>query len=176
MHLAAKTLCGALVLAGAACEQSPLTITANPAEMALRANVVPGTLPALAQEVRRTTARFNSVEQAMRAGYEVDTHCVASPAGGMGYHYPNLSLIDPVFDARNPETLLYARDRSGQLRLVAVEYVVVDVGQPTPTFDGQAFDVGGSPLPLPHWTLHVWIFEENSNGLFAPFNPAVSCP
>jgi hypothetical protein len=44
--------------------------------------------------------------------------------------------------------------------LVAVEYIVIDVGQPAPT----------------HWSLHVWLWKDNPNGLFAAFNPDVSCP
>ena len=27
----------------------------------------------------------------------------------------------------------------------------------------------------PHYDRHVWIYRENPNGVFAPFNPAVSC-
>jgi len=27
----------------------------------------------------------------------------------------------------------------------------------------------------PHYDLHVWLFRDNPNGQFAPFNPNVSC-
>jgi hypothetical protein len=27
----------------------------------------------------------------------------------------------------------------------------------------------------PHYDLHVWVFRQNPNGAFEPFNPAVSC-
>ena len=27
----------------------------------------------------------------------------------------------------------------------------------------------------PHYDRHVWIYRENPNGVFAPFNPKVSC-
>jgi hypothetical protein len=27
----------------------------------------------------------------------------------------------------------------------------------------------------PHFDRHVWIYRENRNGMFAQFNPAVSC-
>jgi hypothetical protein len=27
----------------------------------------------------------------------------------------------------------------------------------------------------PHFDRHVWIYRDNPNGVFAPFNPAVSC-
>jgi hypothetical protein len=56
-----------------------------------------------------------------------------------------------------------------------VEYIVINVGQPAPTFGGQAFDVGGTPVPVPHWSLHVWLWKDNPSGQFAAFNPDVSC-
>jgi hypothetical protein len=27
----------------------------------------------------------------------------------------------------------------------------------------------------PHYDRHIWLFRENPNGMFAQFNPAVSC-
>jgi hypothetical protein len=27
----------------------------------------------------------------------------------------------------------------------------------------------------PHFDRHVWIYRDNPNGVFAPFNPAVTC-
>jgi hypothetical protein len=27
----------------------------------------------------------------------------------------------------------------------------------------------------PHFDRHVWIYRDNPNGVFAPYNPAVSC-
>jgi hypothetical protein len=126
----------------------------------------------LANRVRAATARFHSQAQAAAAGYGQESPCIAHPsAGGMGYHWINIPLVDPAFDAGRPEAILYDEDG----KLVGVEYIVINAGQTAPTFGGQAFDVGGAPLPVPHWTLHVWLFEENSSGLFAPFNPAVVC-
>jgi hypothetical protein len=134
----------------------------------------------LAQAVTAATSRYHSTTQATKAGYLQDTHCVASPAGGMGYHWANPPLIDPVFDPFQPEVVLYEADAQGNLKLVAVEYVVVNVGQPAPTFGGQPFDVGGAPpleqQNIPHWTLHVWLHKTNPSGLFAKFNPTVTCP
>ena len=125
----------------------------------------------LAIQVRAATARFHSKAQAAAAGYAEASPCVASPAGGMGYHWVNGPLVDPVFDPNNPEAILYGPDG----KLIAVEYIVINVGQPAPTFAGQAFDVGGSPVPVAHWTLHAWLYERNSTGLFSAFNPAVVC-
>ena len=132
---------------------------------------------ALLKELHGVASRFHSTKQAENAGYASDPHCVEVPGlGGMGHHWVNQSLVDPVFDPLNPEALLYAPDKNGNMRLIAVEYIVINTGQTAPTFDGQAFDVGGSPVPVPHWTLHVWFAKPNPSGLFAPFNPDVDCP
>ena len=93
----------------------------------------------------------------------------------MGVYWLRESLVDPLFDPLHPETLLFAPGPNGKPKLVAVEYIVIDVGQPAPRFGGQAFDIGGAPPPVPHWSLHVWLWEDNPSGLFAAFNPDVSC-
>lgn len=130
----------------------------------------------LLKSVRAATAKFHSTTQAIMAGHEADEHCVSVPGlGGMGFHWVNPSLVDPVFDPLKPEAVLYATGPGGQLRLIALEYIVINVGQPRPSFGDQLFDIGGAPVPVPHWTLHVWLYETNPSGMFAPFNPNVSC-
>lgn len=131
----------------------------------------------LLKSVRQATSRFNSTNQAVQAGYLPDDHCVSHPTlGAMGYHWVKPSLVDPVFDPLQPEVMLYATGPGGNLRLVAVEYLVINVGQPRPMFDSQAFTIGGAPLPVAHWSLHVWLHENNPSGMFMPFNPNVTCP
>jgi len=131
----------------------------------------------LIRSVRAATSRFHSTTQAIMAGYEVDDHCVSVPGlGGMGYHWANQTLVDPVFDPLKPEVVLYARGSDGELRLVALEYIVINVGQPRPSFGDQLFDIGGTPVPVSHWSLHVWLYENNPSGMFIPFNPNISCP
>jgi hypothetical protein len=123
-------------------------------------------------QVRRATARFHSIEQAFRAGYGRNEHCV----GAMGMHWGNRNLVDPHFEPEHPEVLLYEPRPNGQPRLVGVEYVVINVGQPRPSFDGYLFDINGSPVVQgPHWTLHVWLHQDNPLGMFEPYNPTVSC-
>jgi hypothetical protein len=110
-------------------------------------------------------------------GDVADPVCVEVPGlGGMVHHWVNTTLVDPVFDPTNPEVMLYAPDKHGKMKLVAVEYMVINTGQPAPTFAGQVFDVGGTPVPVAHWSLHVWLGEPNPQGLFAPFNPNIECP
>ena len=91
----------------------------------------------------------------------------------------SIGLILPwlirFFDPLKPEVVLYATGSGGNLRLVAVEYIVINVGQPAPMFGDQPFNVGGTPVPVPHWSLHVWLYENNPSGIFVPFNPNISC-
>src|SRR5206468_7217751 len=103
--------------------------------------VVGGVLAATAPQdavslVRQVTAKYHDVNVAKADGYELGyvngsgtriiTGCIANPtAGVMGYHYFNKRLIDDdVVDVEHPEGLVYINDADGQLRLVAVEYVV----------------------------------------------------
>ena len=132
----------------------------------------------LLKVVRQATARFHSTRQAERAGYAESPHCVMNVEGteGMGYHWVNEGLVDPVFDPTQPEALLYEPDKNGNLKLIGVEYIVINVDQQHPHFGSHAFDVGGTPIPADHWSLHVWLYKENPSGFFAPFNPNVTCP
>lgn len=134
-------------------------------------------LEELLKSVRQATSRFHSTTQAIKAEYEPDEHCVSVPGlGGMGYHWVNQDLVDPNFDPLKPEALLYASGPGGNLRLVGLEYIVIDTKQPRPMFAGKLFDIGGTPVPVDHYSLHVWLYEENPSGLFVPFNPNITCP
>ena len=130
----------------------------------------------LEKAVHAATARFHSLKQAEKAGYVPFGPCVAIAIGGMGHHYLNMNLVDGTFDPLNPEALVYAPDKHGNLKLAAVEYVVLNTGQGAPTFAGQAFDEGGAPIELEHWTLHAWLHQPNPTGTFMPWNPDVTCP
>jgi hypothetical protein len=92
----------------------------------------------LLKDVRRATARFHSTTAAVMAGYQPDNHCVSVPGlGGMGYHWVNPLLVDTQFDPLKPEVVLYATGPGGNLRLVAIEYIVVNNGQARPMFGDQ---------------------------------------
>jgi hypothetical protein len=137
------------------------------------------------QAVKAATARYNSVEQALKDGYVGDPFCVSSPAGGMGYHYVNEELMaDDALDPARPEILVYAPKANGSLELVAVEYWKRDAdgslltSGDRPSLFGQPFDgpmPGHTPTMPVHYDLHVWIYEDNPAGTFTAFNPDVSC-
>ena len=138
------------------------------------------------------TARFHSTTQATNAGYGpfpagVPLHdCISSfnNTGAMGFHWVNGALLTPDLDPTTPEVLVYAPDRHGNLHLAALEYVVFksdwDAAHPgtTPMLFGQMFMDSGYPnrYQIPQfYALHVWLWKYNPSGLFAPFNPNVSC-
>ncbi|HEX2195091.1 MAG TPA: hypothetical protein VHK63_09080 [Candidatus Limnocylindria bacterium] len=145
-----------------------------------------GPLPRTWREVRAAVARYHSFEQAMRDGYTVEGEpCVASPDGTMGIHAINPPLMsDEEIDPLRPEILLYVEKANGKLELVGVEYWKADADGDLATA-GDRPSVLGQPLdgPMPghnpfmpvHYDLHVWVAAEHPTGLFAPFNPALSC-
>lgn len=135
--------------------------------------------------LRKATARYHDVDVALADGYLSDPHCVAAPPGGMGRHYVNPDNMDLVIDPSRPEALLYEPTGDGSLRLVAAEFLVHGDGwdeanASPPTFAGEEFDPPADRTamdpPGPFYTLHVWIWKHNPSGMFAPFNPRVSCP
>jgi hypothetical protein len=139
----------------------------------------PATLP---EVVRQATAQFKDVTKAK--GYALLHGCVSGPQeGAMGIHYANGALVgDGELDATKPEALLY-EPKDGKLQLVAVEYVVIadawNAKHPAPpVLMGQLFNYVGAPnrygLPA-FYELHVWAWKNNSDGMFADWNPSVSC-
>jgi hypothetical protein len=144
-------------------------------------------------QVRRATAAFHRVDKAAEAGYELGwvngsgvrivAGCVSHPtAGAMGYHYFNAALMaDDTVDLRRPEVLVYAPAADGDLKLVAVEWVARSA-QSNPPGVSQAPSVLGMemhilvPPPGPaFYLMHAWVWAENPAGMFADWNPDVSC-
>jgi len=93
-------------------------------------------------------------------------------------------------DFRNPAILIYEPQADGSLELVAVENLVFRQAwhaaghRELPAFHGVAYDtmaddpateVDEAHLFEPHYDRHVWIYRANPNGVFAPFNPNVTC-
>jgi hypothetical protein len=142
--------------------------------------------------VRAATARFHNIATAEAAGYQLPAagvplhECIMSldGKGGMGFHYINSSLLDAKVQATRPESVIYAPDSHGKLRLVAVEYVVFQSdwvaahGQTTPKLFGRKFMLVAAPnrynIPA-FFELHAWIWHANPAGMFEDFNPTVSC-
>jgi len=144
------------------------------------------------QTAKAATSRFHDLSVAGAAGFgqppaPAPLHfCISSldNTGAMGFHYINGANLDNVLDPALPEVLVYAPDKHGRLKLAALEYVIfqsawfADHAQGTmPMLFGQDFmpnDGTRFQIP-PFFALHVWLFQDNPSGMFAPFNPNVSC-
>ena len=142
-------------------------------------------------ELRAATAQFHRVDAALDAGYESfrlepsnteglglpgDPTCFDSDEfGGMGVHY--VKGIDETVNPNEPEAMVYEIAPNGNLRLVAVEYIVpVTVANEDnpPTLFGHTFHKNAA---LGVHVLHVWVWKHNPSGMFKDFNPKVgACP
>lgn len=93
-------------------------------------------------------------------------------------------------DFRNPAILIYEPQADGSLELVAVENLVFQKAwhaagnKEKPSFHGVAWDtmqddpdtaIDEAHMFAPHYDRHVWIYRDNPNGVFTPFNPNVTC-
>ena len=141
------------------------------------------------EPVRHATRQFHRVNEAVKAGYAQFTDvngvtCIDGPAdeGNMGVHYVNGDLVgDGVIDAQHPEAVLYEH-KNGGLELTAVEYIVLASdwhGSEPPSLFGHPFMFMTEPnrYGLPDfYALHAWVWKDNPNGRFYPWNPRVHCP
>ncbi len=123
--------------------------------------------------------------------------------GGMGVHYfrpdllgigappnPRVDGTGTHTDFSTPAILIYEPDADGKLELVALENLVFkkawhEAGnKDRPSFHGVPYEemaddpatpVDEAHMFEPHYDKHVWLYRDNPNGVFAPFNPKVTC-
>ncbi len=123
--------------------------------------------------------------------------------GTMGVHYirpdllgitappnPRVDGTSTYTDFTKPSVLIYEPQADGSLELVAVENLVFIASWKTagneapPSFHNVAFDrMSDDPATqvdeahnfMPHYDRHVWLYRENPNGVFAQYNPTVTC-
>lgn len=123
--------------------------------------------------------------------------------GAMGIHYfrpdmlgiagppnPRVNGSGVHTDFLKPAILIYEPQADGSLELVAVENLVFakawkEAGHDAPpSFHGVPYDtmrddpttpIDEAHMFEPHHDRHVWLYRENPNGVFAQFNPRVSC-
>ena len=126
-----------------------------------------------------------------------------SHEGTMGIHYvrmdllgikgqpnPRVSGTNVHTDFNKPGILIYEPEADGSLELVAVENLVFTKAweaagnKKRPSFQGVPYNymadvpetkVDEGHMFEPHYDLHVWLYRENPAGMFAQFNPDVSC-
>jgi hypothetical protein len=123
--------------------------------------------------------------------------------GAMGVHYfrpdllgisgppnPRVNGSGTHTDFRNPAILIYEPQADGSMKLVAVENLVFQKAwhaaghKAPPSFHGVAYDtmaddpstaIDEAHMFEPHYDRHVWLYRDNPNGMFAQFNPNVTC-
>jgi hypothetical protein len=127
--------------------------------------------------VRHATTRFHDLAAAQEAGYtsQYPAGCAASPDGAQGVHYLNPQLVDATVDLLAPELVMYEPRKDGSMQLVGVDYVVpftAWTSSEPPMLLGMPF-MRNEPLGV--WALHIWAWRPNPDGMFAMWNPQVSC-
>ena len=175
--------CGVLVLAGLI--GSWLGAAAAQAEDANKADI---------EALKKSLAKYEDYTAAVRDLYLSTVGCVHYagekidgamyyPKGAMGIHFVNVPSIGKPLDPMKPNVLIYEPTKKG-LKLVGVEWLVPltpDVKE-APKLFGQKFMgpmEGHYPLiprEFVHYDLHAWLYKPNRNGLFAQWNPDVTCP
>src|SRR3954463_5247050 len=179
MTRAAQLLVAIAVLGGCRGEQIPTEATV---QIQGSTPAIQGAGPDVAKDLatlRRVTAPFHNFSAATSAGWSAQiTPCMTDPdgAGGMGFHYGNGGLIDGTARVDQPELLLYEPEKNGQLRLVAVEYIIPYTFHARSAAPPRLFNEDfkqNDTFQL--WGLHAWVWKENPSGMFADWNPRVTC-
>jgi hypothetical protein len=142
------------------------------------------------ENARSATAIYNDPAAALAGGYELltdsaDTACIDQPgAGAMGVHFVKGALVQSgTLDGARPQALVYEVQSSGNLRLVALEYVVFQSNwdaahSAPPMLFGEKFmlNPANNRFGLPaFYSLHAWVWKHNPTGTFESFNPRVHC-
>lgn len=180
--LAVLSLLGGLALSACDATESPSSPADDPVAVLGHGQPRSAASAADLAAARAATAHVQRFENAAPAGWDFPIPgCKEHPElGGMGFHFGNFEFyMNGEVDPAQPEILLYEPQANGELRLVAVEYVIPFFawdGDPAvddpPVIFGQEMkrvDEQGE------WQLHVWIWKHNPSGMFADWNPRVSC-
>jgi len=140
--------------------------------------------------VHDATSEFQTVAAVEAAGYGelLDAEGVAcidhDDQGAMGIHYVHGDRVgDATLDPVRPEAMIYEPTASGSLELVGVEYVVFQDAwnaehSTPPTLFGEELTAIGADnrygIPA-FYELHAWVWRDNPAGMFADYNPDVTC-
>jgi len=128
--------------------------------------------------VRQATLKYKDISAAFADNYALFYKCTEQPGvGTMGQHLINFDLVgNDAVDPMHPEGLVYAPKRNGGWKLVAVEYVTFQagisvLGQPMNTVPA----TNRYGIPSQFYAKHAWIWQGNPDGVFADWNPDVTC-
>jgi hypothetical protein len=154
----------------------PLTLFTALAALACGDGIA-GPHPKELDDLKDNLAAYKSLSAAQAAGWDTQlTPCwFATGSGGMGYHFGNADLIDGTPDLDHPEAFMYEPQADGSMKLVGLEYIVpisAWSGSEPPSLAGETF-MRMDALGL--YALHIWLWKTNPDGLYAPWNPDVTC-
>lgn len=140
----------------------------------------------LIDQVRHATEQYLEISTAMAQHFVAATPCVSGPdTGAMGVHFVRLDRVTGlVLDVDQPQALIYEPMADGAMRLVGVEYIVLDAkwsaAHPgtVPALQGNLLNYVAAPnrygLPA-FWEIHVWAWQHNPKGSYADWNTHVTC-
>ena len=183
--VAAASLGAASPALAAHVERKHASQQASDRKQCTRAGVVVAECVEHVRAARIATRKYQDPAAALADGF-VPNECVDGSAesppqeGAMGEHWVNFGRYsDSRLSIEEPEILLYVPAPVGK-RLAAVEWFIpeADAAGGSPRLFGRAFDGpmdGHIPLQPRHYDLHVWLWEHNPDGLFAHYNPRLSC-
>jgi hypothetical protein len=119
-------------------------------------------------------AAFKRPEDAAAAGYGQAPPCLE----GLGLHYVDFAnFLDGNIDLSNPETLRYAPNEDGDVKLIAVEYSITTVfPKPDPLLGQEWVGPASTGIPgiPPIWFVTISV-RHNPDGIFSTYNPEVAC-
>lgn len=176
-----------LFVFAAACLLMTLPLVVHSQEMAHDSSAeISPEIARLVADVRHATADFRNFDSVEDMGYGKFLDCFTNnQIGGMGQHYVNGDLVDDsVLDPMEPEALVFEPTEDGDMILVAFEYLVFadqwdpdNTGRAAPVlFDQEMHLKTNIPDTPPVWTLHLWLWTDNPDGLFSDYNPTIFCP
>lgn len=119
-------------------------------------------------------AAFKRPEDAVAAGYGEAPPCIE----GLGSHFVHFAnFLDGEIDLYNPETLRYAPNEEGEIKLVAVEYSITTLyPKPEPLLGQEWVGPASTGIPgiPPIWFVTISV-RHNPDGIFSMYNPSVAC-
>jgi hypothetical protein len=164
----------------AACADSAPVAPHRQPEISAQFAELPAANNATLATLRRVTARYHdlSVATSPSEGFVLLHDCetrLGDERVGTVYFKP-ARLLDGVIDPEKPDALIYEPGRDGDPpKLVGVEFAIpfaLWTKNEPPTFQGATFQREDE---FGVFGLHIWVWRENPNGMFAESNPKVSC-
>ncbi len=127
-------------------------------------------------QLRDATARYKDLDAALDDGFVLLHECEVRPGeGAVGILYVHMDrFLDGELDPKSPDGLLYAPGPGGP------ELIGVEVALPAAMWsEAEPPEFLGNPLQLEEefdaWGLHIWLWRDNPDGMYAQAHPGVSC-